>query len=171
MVPCLVGYNESMIISNAPENYICPICLGIQGVESSDTLMKSSDIVYKDTLITGFINSFFVGKNAGHVILVPNEHFESIYTLPLEYGHRIFDVAQRVALAMKEAYGCDGITTRQNNEPAGDQHAYHFHFHIFPRYTDDGYNTIQPSEKRLADPAERRQYAEKIKATLEAQKV
>lgn len=155
-----------MITSNAPENYICPICLGIQEEESPDTLMRPSDIVYKDELITGFINSFFVGKNAGHIILVPNEHFENIYTLPAEYGHRIFDVAQKVAIALKEIYKCDGITTRQNNEPAGDQHAFHFHLHIFPRYKDDGYNAVQPSEKRLADPEERKEYAEKIKAAL-----
>jgi histidine triad (HIT) family protein len=67
---------------------------------------------------------------------------------------------------MKEAYQCDGITTRQNNEPAGDQHAFHFHFHLFPRYTDDGYNAVQPAEKRLADPAERKEYAAKIKTVL-----
>lgn len=117
--------------SHAPENYMCPICLGVKEIESSDTLMKPTDIVYKDDLVTAFINSFFVGKNAGHVIVVPNEHFESLYTLPVEYGHRIFDVAKKIALAMKDAYNCDGITTRQNNEPAGDQHAFHFHFHIF----------------------------------------
>jgi hypothetical protein len=66
-----------------------------------------------------------------------------------------FDVAQKIALAMKEAYKCDGITTQQNNEPAGDQHAFHFHFHIFPRYKDDGYNQVQPKDKRLAEPEER----------------
>lgn len=128
--------------------------------------MKPTDIVYRDDLITGFINSFFVGKNTGHVILVPNEHYESIYTLPAEYGHRIFDVAQKVALVMKQVYKCHGITIRQNNEPAGDQHAFHFHLHIFPRYTNDGYNAVQPSEKRLADPAERKEYAEIIKVAL-----
>lgn len=158
-----------MIKSNTTENYVYPICLGIKEEESPKTLMKPGDVVYKDDLITGFINSFFVGKNAGHVILVPNEHFESIYTLPPEYGHRIFDVAKKVSFAMKDVYGCDGITTRQNNEPAGDQHAFHFHFHIFPRYTDDGYNAVQPSEKRLADPAERKEYADKIKAALSKQ--
>jgi histidine triad (HIT) family protein len=156
-----------MIPSNAPENYECPICLGLQGSGSPKTLIKPTDFVYKDELVTAFINTFFMGKNAGHVIVVPNEHFESLYTLPAEQGHRIFDVAQRVALAMKEAYRCDGITTRNNNEPAGDQHAFHFHFHVFPRYKDDGYNTVQPSDKRLAKPDERAKYAEKIKAAIE----
>lgn len=123
-----------VIKSNAPENYVCPICLGVKGIESSDTLMKPSDVVYKDDLVTVFINSFFMGKNAGHVIIVPNEHFESIYDLPQKYGHRVFDVAQKMAVALKEAHSCDGITTRQNNEPAGDQHAFHYHYHVFPRY-------------------------------------
>jgi len=155
-----------MITSNAPENYVCPICLGVQEKESPNTLMKPDDIVYKDELITGFINSFFVGKNAGHVILVPNEHFESLYTLPAEYGYRIFDVSQKVAFAMKEIYKCDGITTRQNNEPAGDQHAFHFHLHIFPRYVNDDYNSVAPADKRLAEPEERARYAAKIKSVL-----
>jgi histidine triad (HIT) family protein len=160
-----------MIASNAPENYVCPICLGVQGIESPDTLLKQTDVVYKDDMVTAFINSFFMGKNAGHVIVVPNEHFENIYTLPAEYGHRVFDVAKRVAIVMKELYKCDGISTRQNNEPAGDQHAFHYHFHIFPRYNDDGFNAIQPADKRLADPEERTGYAAKLSAYLKAQQL
>jgi histidine triad (HIT) family protein len=155
-----------MIKSNAPENYICPICLGVQGVVSDDILTRPTDIIYKDKLVTAFINSFFVGKNAGHAIVVPSSHYENVYDLPVEHGHRVFDVAQRIALAMKEAYDCDGITVRQNNEPAGDQHAFHYHFHVFPRYADDGYNTTQPSEKRLADPEERAEYAAKLRKQL-----
>ncbi len=148
------------------DNYRCPICLGVQGIVSSDTLIMPTDVVYQDKLVTAFINSFFVGVNSGHVIVVPNEHYENIYTLPSEYGHRVFDVAQKIARAMKDAYQCDGITTRQNNEPAGDQHAFHYHFHIFPRYNGDGFNMVQPSEKRLADQEERVKYAEIIKSYL-----
>lgn len=157
-----------MITSRAPEDYICPICLGVQESENPNTLMRPTDIVYKDDLVTAFINSFFVGKNSGHVIVVPNQHFENLYTLPAKQGHRIFEVSKKVAFAMKEAYRCDGITTRQNNEPAGDQHAFHFHFHIFPRYENDGYNTIsQPTEKRLAQPEERAKYAAKLRPLLQ----
>jgi histidine triad (HIT) family protein len=157
-----------MTKSNAPEGYVCPICLGVNKVDSSDTLMRPTDIIYKDALVTGFINSFFIGKNAGHAIVVPNEHFENIYDLPPEVGHRVFDISQKISLAMKSVYDCDGITIRQNNEPAGDQHAFHFHLHVFPRYKDDGYNAVQPSEKRLADPKERADYATKLSAALAA---
>lgn len=156
---------NNMIKSNASESYVCPICLVTQGIESSDTLMKATDIIYKDDQVTACINSFFVGNNAGHVIVVPNEHYENIYDLPNEVGHRIADMAKKVSLAMKKAYRCDGITMRQNNEPAGDQHAFHYHMHIFPRYTNDGYNTAV--DKRLAAPEERAEYAKKLKSMFD----
>lgn len=100
------------------------------------------------------------------MIVVPNEHYENIYDLPPKYGHQIFDAAQKIALAMKQAYGCDGITTRQNNEPEGDQHAFHFHFHVWPRYKNDGLNAVRPEEKRLAGPLVRAEYARKMRAAL-----
>ena len=158
------------IKTNIPENYECPICLGIQGSDSSKTLVKPTDFVYRDELVSAFVNSFFMGKNAGHVIVVPNKHFENIYTLPAKEGHRVFDVAQKIALTMKDVYDCDGITTRNNNEPAGDQHAFHFHFHVFPRYENDGFNSVAPADKRLAEPEERAVYAEKIKMSLKNKK-
>ena len=154
------------IPSNAPDGYDCPICYGLNEPGGSKTLVKSEDFVYRDNLVTAFINTFFLGKNAGHVIVVPNEHYENIYTVPLHVGQRVFEVAQKVAIAMKEAYSCDGITTRNNNESAGDQHAFHYHFHVFPRYVDDGFNNFAPSDKRLAEPEERATYAEKLKPLL-----
>lgn len=156
-----------MFPSNAPEDYICPICLGIQKVENEKTLMKPTDIVYADNTVTVFVNSFFIGKNVGHVIVVPNTHYENIYDLAPEVGRHIFDTAQRMANAIKEAYKTDGITIKQNNEPAGDQHAFHYHLHVFPRYANDGFNEILPEQKRLAEPGERAQYANKLRSYLE----
>jgi histidine triad (HIT) family protein len=108
-----------------------------------------------------------MGKNTGHVIVVPNIHYENIYDLPSEVGQHIFDITQRLAIAIKKAYKADGITIRQNNEPAGDQHAFHYHIHVFPRYENDGFNTITPDQKRLAEPKERAQYAGKLKNHLD----
>ncbi|MBI3983686.1 HIT family protein [Candidatus Microgenomates bacterium] len=133
---------------------------------SAGTLIRGTDIIYRDDLVTCLINSFFVGKNAGHVIVVPNRHYENLYDLPVKYGHRIFDISQRIAILMKQLYRCDGITLKQNNEPAGDQHAFHYHLHIFPRYHDDNFNLQQPTNKRLANSDERSQYAAKFRAAL-----
>jgi len=147
--------------NHAPNDYKCPICLAIKGVENEDTLIRQSDIVYKDDLVMSFISSFFIGKNLGHVIIVPNEHFENIYDLPNNYSSRITSVAQEMAFALKRAYKAEGITTLQNNEPAGNQHAYHYHFHVFPRYeNDDLHNNML--NKKSTTPEERKLYAEKL---------
>lgn len=75
------------------------------------------------------------------------------------------DTAQKMALAVKKAYNCDGITLRQNNEPAGDQHAFHYHLHIFPRYNGDRFNQ-EMGNKRATTPEERKKYIKKIEAAL-----
>lgn len=162
--PSQTGSNY--MYNNAPADYKCPICLGVEGIENEHTLLKQGDLVYRDDLATVFINSFVVGENKGHVIVVPNKHFENIYGLPTEYAHRISDIAKKVSIAMKTAYKCDGLTTRQNNEPAGDQHAFHYHLHIFPRYENDGFNEAQAGESRLAEPAERATFASRLKAAF-----
>jgi histidine triad (HIT) family protein len=149
--------------NHSQENYICPICLGIAGIENEDTLLKQNDLVFKDDLVSVWINSFWIGKNEGHLIVVPNIHYENIYDLPAEVGHHISDVAKKMAIALKESYKCDGITLRQNNEPAGDQHAFHYHLHIFPRYEDDEFNQKLAEKSRLSTPSERDVYSKKLR--------
>jgi len=153
------------MFNNAPEGYKCPICLGVQGIENDGTMLRQSDLIYKNDKVNVFINSFFIDGNEGHLIVVPNKHFENLYELETEYGHSIIDVSQNMAIAIKNAYKCDGITIRQNNEPASGQHAFHYHMHIFPRYDDDQFET-NVSKKRESTLQERKAYIEKIKAEL-----
>lgn len=144
------------------QNYICPICLGVQRIENEHTLLKKTDIVYQDTSLTVFINSFFIKGNEGHLIIVPNVHYEHIYDLSEQIGHNIIDAAKKYSITMKKSYNCDGVTLQQNNEPAGGQHAFHFHLHLFPRYTNDSFfKNIK--NKINATPEERALYVNKLK--------
>lgn len=151
--------------NHAGQDCKCPICLGVQEIENKDTLIKKSDIVFKNGYITAFIASFFIGKSLGHVVIVPNRHFENLYDLPEAYGKEIFKASKKIALAMKKAYGCEGITALQNNEPAGDQHAFHYHLHIFPRYKKDNLSK-NITNKKLVSPAIRKKFVDKIKREL-----
>jgi len=151
--------------NHADSEYTCPICLGVNGVESEWTLLRLQDIIYIDETVTAFINSFWIKNNPGHVIVVPNEHYENIYDLPTDVGAHIMAIAKKISIAMKKAYGCDGITLLQNNEPAGGQHAFHYHLHIFPRYDHDDLHQNM-HDKKLADPSKRLEYAEKIRSVL-----
>lgn len=151
--------------SHAPENYICPICQAIQGLENEATWIKQADIFYKDDLVMGFISSKAIKGNEGHPLIVPMQHAENIYELPKEAGHRIFDIAKKVAITLKTTRNCDGVTLVQNNEPAGDQHAFHYHLHIVPRFTNDQFATeLWKAEK--SNPENRIEYASKLKEAL-----
>lgn len=74
----------------------------------------------------------------GHALILPKEHFDNIYEIEEEYAKKIMVVASKVAKAMKESLGCDGINVLQNNEEAAGQTVFHFHTHIIPRYKGDG---------------------------------
>ncbi|HBI34442.1 MAG TPA: diadenosine tetraphosphate hydrolase [Candidatus Moranbacteria bacterium] len=151
--------------NHAPENYNCPICLGVNGIESDATMLKQADIVYKDDLVCAFVNSKFVGNNPGHVIVVPNEHFENLYDMPEDVLSRAISVSKKIAIAMKKARNCDGVMIQQNNEPASNQHAFHYHMHVFPRF--DGDEIYQHmNSARVSDPQERIAYAEELKKYL-----
>lgn len=156
--------------TNAPQGYICPICVGNKGIESEDTLLKQADLVFRDELVSVWINSFWIKGNEGHVIIVPNEHFETIYDLPDTLGHKIFDLSKVLSTVLKEVYDCSGITIRQNNEPDGDQHAFHYHLHVFPRYKNDTFNQELTKKSYLSDPKDRGKFVGKIKNYLANEK-
>lgn len=153
------------MFNHAPNDYKCPICLGVKDIESPDTLLKKNDLLYRDDLVSAYINSFWIKTTEGHVIVVPNKHFENIYEIEAEYLHRIIDVAKKIAIAMKKAYKCDGVTIRQNNEPASMQHAFHYHLHIFPRYVGDKFEENM-KDKFLSEPKLRLEYKEKLSEFL-----
>jgi histidine triad (HIT) family protein len=129
--------------NHAPENYACPFCLLVQGIEHKDVLSTQGDIVYHDEKVTALVSSHQWPNNHGNVVIVPNEHFENIYDLPIHFAVDIQRVARMIALAMKAAYSCDGISTRQHNEPAGNQDVWHYHVHVTPRYKGDRFYTTQ----------------------------
>ncbi|MBP6045079.1 MAG: HIT family protein [Microgenomates group bacterium] len=147
--------------NHAPDNYKCPLCISISGIESEDTMMMQDDIFYKDDLVSAAINSKFVGNNPGHVIIFPNVHYENFYDMPAEVDQQIMKIAKRVAVALKDLRKCEGITLQQNNEPDGGQHALHYHMHIFPRYKDDKL-LENMSNVRISLPSERLDYANEL---------
>lgn len=145
----------------APQDYVCPICLGVKGVENDNTLIRQSDIVYKDDVVIVFVASYFIETCEGHLIVVPVKHHENLYDLPDEVGAQIFKVARKMAVMMRKAYDCEGVTTLQNNEPAGNQHAFHYHLHLFPRYEGDNLHGNMMSKRETTED-ERHKYSTKI---------
>lgn len=151
------------MLSHAPADYICPFCLLVRGIGNEHVYSVRSDIVYHDEVVTAFVSSHQCLNNAGSVLVIPNRHFENLYELPVSLAADLHRVVRAVALAQKSAFACEGVSTRQHNEPAGSQDVWHYHIHVTPRYTGDELYT----SKRAFMPAEERaQLAVQIKAQL-----
>ncbi|MEM7362808.1 MAG: HIT family protein [Pseudomonadota bacterium] len=137
---------------HAPDNYDCPFCRIVVGDFGEGVATTADDVVLRSDLVTAFVASHQWPNNPGHVLVVPNQHFENIYTLPTELALPIHRIARSLAIAMKEAFSCTGTSTRQHNEPDGGQDVWHYHLHVFPRFPGDNLY----GSGRIAVPAEER---------------
>jgi len=150
-----------MPYTHAPPEYICPFCLVVDGIENEHVITKQSDVIYRDDYITAFISAHWCENNDGHVLVIPNKHFENLYELPDDYSAKIHAFEKRVAIALKQEYKCDGVSSRQHNEPAGNQDVWHYHLHVFPRYKGDN---LYESKRKSTTAEERATYAQKLRS-------
>jgi histidine triad (HIT) family protein len=144
---------------HAPPGYDCPFCAVIRGDNRDRPGTQQADVVLRGPTTTAWISTRWWLNNPGHVIVVPNRHIENMYELPRELAGDIHESARLIALALKSAYSCDGVSTRQHNEPAGYQDVWHYHLHVFPRYEGDD---LYGSPFRKTIPEERRPFGERL---------
>ena len=147
--------------SHEPEGYACPFCGFLAG--KPDKYKSADDIVYRNEFTTAFVAPKWWINNKGHVLVVPNKHYENIYSIPDDELAEVYKTVKKIAIAIRSTYDCDGTSTRQHNEPAGNQDVWHFHAHVYPRYTGD--NLYQNhTQAAFVDAALRTPYAEKLRA-------
>ena len=76
----------------------------------------------------------------GHALILPKEHADNLYELPDETASKVFVLAKKLAIKMKEKLNCDGLNIVQNNGEVAGQTVFHFHMHIIPRIKGDTVN-------------------------------
>lgn len=123
----------AVVVSHAPPGYRCPYCRNIQEGVGDLPL----EVIYRDDDVYVKMNPRWRPNNPGSVLVLPIRHFENIFDLPTELATPIHRAARSAAVAMRSAFGCEGISTRQHNEPAGNQRLWHYHVHVFPRWHGD----------------------------------
>ncbi|MBS5520720.1 MAG: HIT family protein [Clostridiales bacterium] len=133
----------------------CIFCKIAQGNIPSST-------IYEDDMFRVILDLSPAAR--GHALVLPKEHFRNIFDIDDKTASKLFVVAAKVARAMKESLGCDGMNIVQNNEEIAGQTVFHFHLHIIPRYKDDG-QTIAWNPGS-AEPDELKEITAKIKAAL-----
>jgi histidine triad (HIT) family protein len=106
----------------------CPFCKMVRGELH---MVK----VYEDEEVLSIMDLY--PATAGHILVLPKQHIENIYTMPDGLGTHIMKVAIKTAKAVKRRLSPDGLNLIQANEPVAGQTIAHFHLHIVPRYNRD----------------------------------
>jgi histidine triad (HIT) family protein len=122
-----------------------------------------SSIIYEDDKFMAILDIKPV--NIGHSLLIPKEHSINILDIKEETLSESAPILKKLSLAIKKAVDADGINIHMNNEKAGGQVVMHTHFHIIPRYENDG--IVQwKSVRTYSGEDEEKETIENIKSAL-----
>jgi histidine triad (HIT) family protein len=113
----------------------CTFCDLIQGA-------AEVSICHEDTDSIAFMDVQPV--NAGHVLVVPRVHYESLLDVPPELGLHLFQVTMKLAGAVRRVSGCEDMNIVVNSGAAAGQDEPHYHVHIIPRRHGDGFDIPLP---------------------------
>ena len=113
----------------------CVFCSIVRGEADSAT-------IFEDDSTLAFLN--LRQSNEGHVLVVPKRHFEQIYDLEEEIASALAKTVRKVARAVRRVYEPEGLSIWQSNGAAAFQEVPHVHWHLLPRYTNDGLLVVYP---------------------------
>jgi histidine triad (HIT) family protein len=97
-----------------------------------------ASFVYQDDLVVAFLT---IGPvTAGHLMVVPIDHMPQLADLTDEVGARMFNVAVKLAQALRDSgLRCEGINLFHADGAVAFQEVFHSHLHVIPRYAGDSF--------------------------------
>jgi histidine triad (HIT) family protein len=107
--------------------------------------------------------------NPGHMLVIPNEHFQDLSDLPIDLGQHLFSIAQKLTAGLKNSgILCQGVNVFIADGKAAMQEVMHIHIHVIPRFQDDGFGfQFSPRYAELPTREELEKNAYHIKQALE----
>jgi histidine triad (HIT) family protein len=119
-------------------------------------------VVHEDEHTLAFMDLGQV--NPGHVLVAVKAHAENLYALNDGQASAVLRTSARVARAIRDAFGPEGLSVYQANGKAAGQTVFHYHLHLVPRYEGDGMALTWPVKN---PPRERlEEAAAKIRASM-----
>ena len=119
-----------------------------------------SEIVYEDENTLAFLDINPI--NVGHTLVIPKTHHENIFDMPEDVLSKTVLVLRKVARSVDKI--SDGINVGQNNRLAANQLVNHFHFHVIPRFENDG---LKHWPGKIYDENEGKRVAGEIRKNIE----
>jgi histidine triad (HIT) family protein len=92
--------------------------------------------VHENESVLAFIPKEQVSK--GHTLVIPKEHFESIFDIPKNSLAEVMEMSQGLSQKYKTELNATGVNILHASGKDAQQSVFHFHIHVVPRYTNDG---------------------------------
>lgn len=99
-------------------------------------------ICYEDAIAVAFLDIQPV--NAGHTLVVPRAHYESLDDVPDDVAAHLFEVATRLSKVIRDVTHAEGMNMVVNSGAAAGQDVFHYHVHLIPRRAGDGFDVPLP---------------------------
>ena len=122
----------------------------------------TSAIVFEDSVSIAFLDNRPVF--AGHTLLIPKSHYETLADLPAALIGPFFSNAQLLARAVELGMQAEGTFVAINNRIS--QSVPHLHVHIVPRRKKDGLRGFFWPRQAYKDDAEMRKAQAAIEKAL-----
>jgi histidine triad (HIT) family protein len=97
---------------------------------------------YEDGTVIAFMDIQPV--NAGHVLVVPKAHYETLRDIPRDVGLHMYEVATRLIPVVQQVSGAEDMNIVVNSGAAAGQNVFHYHIHLIPRREGDGFDVPLP---------------------------
>ncbi|HEY1547256.1 MAG TPA: HIT domain-containing protein [Kofleriaceae bacterium] len=96
-------------------------------------------IIYEDASTISFLVK--APSVPGHTAVVPKLHYADIYSIPDDTLASLIASCKQHALRWRERIGSTGVNILNASGIDAEQSVFHFHFHLLPRFANDGYRT------------------------------
>ncbi len=121
--------------------------------------------VYEDADVLAFLDIGPIVK--GHTLVIPKAHHDPLPAVPPALLAKVMAVVQWVAQAQLDGLSADGVNIHQSNGAVAGQIVPHVHFHVVPRFANDGHSWNWRAGS-YSQPAEMSALAEKLRAAIPA---
>ena len=96
----------------------------------------SAKIIFENEIVLAFKPLHQISK--GHTLVVPKKHFESIFDIDKDILEKLIAVSKDLSEQLVKEHNATGINLLHASGKDAQQSVFHFHFHIVPRYKNDG---------------------------------
>lgn len=104
-------------------------------------------IVFEDALTLAFVD--LRQFHPGHVLVTTRAHLADVRELDEATGAALMRTLTRVARAVSDEPGCEGLSVWHSVGEAANQEVPHLHFHVHPRRHGDAMLQVYPSAPAL----------------------